>query len=871
MKKNELYNDGLQPIISGLGTVRSKMIEMGANNIVSSFKIYIQELKELLIALKDVGLDINRKLKDPLYKIFDDIKNMNVEGKLNELIEKIPTLSEMQSSINSTINIFKAIDFQEIFPEIVTNILNLTSLAEVLLKNDKISNLANQLPKVKDYLNNYLNSFQSLEEMASKLADFNCPNCIGVLNSTLYGIISKIDELITQFQSINTIFPSTSEINSKLSNFKSKFKELKYGNKLNSVAADLCSEINKFLNNNELIEKMKEQAESINAFFSDLNTTQLIKEFNDYIDGLKKLYNSTKYFNKALAEKLKESLYPVIELVKSRGGQPILDKLSELPNLPQKLLDIIKQLQSGEFQMDKITGIFDKINSELDVSVLMKPLLELLTKLKTILENSLSNGLVENVKEKVDNLQKMLDSNKYIKALNEYISSLNSYLNPLVLQNKEKLEKKIYPIVECIKTINTTALKEQLMNLYTNFASGNWREIDNILSITDKIEKIKELFKNETLKKVIAEKGTEKVMKMFSDLKEKITAVTGDFSKKIHVKLEKIRDIIGGEGVIDALEEHINAIKSLAFDFKDEENFENYKESLGNLVRALNNVPCEELISSIFSALLEIKDEVFGELMNILKIKTSLEKLLNSKGLISDSFNKLLEELEPEIKKLKSNEKLAPIIKNLEELREEIKQKLNASHITETIEQYIDGLKNLKDKLTVENIKKKIERGLYTCDTEFIWKLGKISEIETIVNNIIDDFEKSKIKNIIDNLQKEATEEIKALIDNMKPKIEKRKEKIQEKLKEYLNDPRFEPLVTNLKKFSDALEELKASFGKIKEMEKFKIFKEKIDKLKKVIKEIEQSMKIIQIKEIIYNLKNKIKNLDFKGKLNELN
>ena len=361
------------------------------------------------------------------------------------------------------------------------------------------------------------------------------------------------------------------------------------------------------------------------------------------------------------------------------------------------------------------------------------------------------------------------------------------------------------------------------------------------------------------------------LLEEMSKLEEKISNITGDFGEEIKDSLKKIRDIIEGTGVIDALEEHINAIKSLAFDFKDEENFENYKESLGNLVRALNNVPCEELISSIFSALLEIKDEVFGELMNILKIKTSLEKLLNSKGLISDSFNKLLEELEPEIKKLKINEKLAPINKNLEELREEIKQKLNASHITETIEQYIDGLKNLKDKMTVENIKKKIERGLYTCDTEFIWKLGKISEIETIVNNIIDDFEKSKIKNIIDNLQKEATEEIKALIDNMKPKIEKRKEKIQEKLKEYLNDPRFEPLVTNLKKFSDALEELKASFGKIKEMEKFKIFKEKIDKLKKVIKEIEQSMKIIQIKEIIYNLKNKIKNLDFKGKLNELN
>ena len=66
------------------------------------------------------------------------------------------------------------------------------------------------------------------------------------------------------------------------------------------------------------------------------------------------------------------------------------------------------------------------------------------------------------------------------------------------------------------------------------------------------------------------------------------------------------------------------------------------------------------------------------------------------------------------------------------------------------------------------------------------------------------------------------------------------------------------------------MEELKASFGKIKEIEKFKIFREKIDNAKKVIEKIGQSMKTFQIKEIIYNLKNKIQNLDFKAKLNKL-
>jgi ElaB/YqjD/DUF883 family membrane-anchored ribosome-binding protein len=370
-KIKEISHDGIQQIKSGLQKIRNEMIEMGANDIVTSFKIYIQELRELLISLKDVSLEINRELEDPLYKIFDDIKNMNVKGKLNELIEKIPSLSEMQSIINDTINSFKEFDCQELLPYLVNKSSNFIASVETFLQNRGICDLIDQLSNLTNIARDYLDSLQSLK----KVIPFNISIFVDIdeLNSTLYGIFPTIDKLITQFKSINTIFPSTIELNSILSDFKSKFEELnsninisEYTGKLKIITDDLYAKINKFLDNNEKIEKIKEKAELIEAFLSDLNTTQLNKEFNDYIDSLKKLYISINDFNNALLEKLigkklMESIYPNIELVKKMDGQGILSKLSKLPNMPQNLLDAIKQLQSGEFQMDKITDIFDKI------------------------------------------------------------------------------------------------------------------------------------------------------------------------------------------------------------------------------------------------------------------------------------------------------------------------------------------------------------------------------------------------------------------------------------------------------------------------------------------------------------------------------
>ena len=113
--------------------------------------------------------------------------------------------------------------------------------------------------------------------------------------------------------------------------------------------------IKKFLNDNKEIQKMIAKAEEIKAIFGDLDTSNLEKEFNNYINSLKNLYISIKGFTFSMVQKNKEIIISYYWKNKNAGGQPILDKLAQLPYLPKNIIEQIKQLYVVQSQMKKIT------------------------------------------------------------------------------------------------------------------------------------------------------------------------------------------------------------------------------------------------------------------------------------------------------------------------------------------------------------------------------------------------------------------------------------------------------------------------------------------------------------------------------------
>ena len=671
------------------------------------------------------------------------------------------------------------------------------------------------------------------------------------------------------------VFPNTKDINSIISDLLNKFNGLnsseivdKYGNELKDELKQLKDKIKTFMENNDEIKKMKAKAEEIKATFGEVDTSELEEDFKKYIESLKNLSNSIKEFNDPINKKLKELFYPIVDQIKKAGGQPILDILAQLPNLPKNITEQIKQMQEGESIMKKITDLLDDIDSQI---------YEKLTKLFNDLKEKLESVLNGTLEEQLEDFKQKMNSSELINALKEHFSSLKELLGPLKeleLGDNNKIEKAVNDIIDKIKNLNIEDIKANLKK--------GVDKMENIFNIEDNIAKIKETFENKDIKEVLKEQKDE-ILKKFSELKKKIEAEDGSFIKAVENKLKLIESVLDEAGVITAFNEHIDALKNLTFDLEDKENFEKYKESFEGIKNALNKVNSEELIAALNSTLFEIKDDFIEQINTLPKLQKIIEnleelipseKIKNAPEFIVNSFNNIFEKIKPELDKLKKNEKLAPIFKNLEEIKNKIEEELKKAGISEKIDEYVEQLKQLKEKLNVENIKEIILNELSTCDNQFIEKLDNFGEIESMINKISDDFEKSEIKNVIIGLHNDsqkAKEEIEAELEKIKSKIVEIKVKIEEKIKPYQNDPRFEPLVKIIGRFSEALDKLKEQLEKLKENEQYKALKGKIDNIKKEIVKIEENIKDIELKDIYYKLKDKIKDLDINGKLTKLN
>lgn len=869
-KINQIKTEGLLDTIkSDIQTARNNLNKEGENNLPSLFKIYFDNLKKLLTSLKEVSSNINSELEESFNGIYEDIEKVDVNAKLSELIDKIPSLSEIQTSIDVIQDSVKNYNYTEQIFGLLNKLKN--KLAEIypsignysLPEGADIINIIGKIKNIPNLTDSFIETLDDLKDTLAKanISDMPDVSAIEELNSTIYAIKPLIDKLDDLIKELPKAFQGSLDFKNIISRLKTKFEGLnsteiisKYGTELKGDLEKLGASIQKFTDDHEEIKYMKDKANEIKAIFEGADTSKLEDDFKNYIDSLKALYNSLKEFSAPLDKKLKELSYPIVQQIQKAGGQPILDALANLENLPKNMKEQIGQMQGSQSIMKTITDLFDDIDSHIDVEKLTTLFNELKTKLESI-----SKDLVKKLEE--------FQSNEFVKALKEHFSALKALLGPLkklALADNDKMETAVDEVLKKIKGLKKEAIEAKLKMMYENGVD----KMENILDIEAQISKIKETFENKDIKEVLKEQKDE-VLKKFGELKGKIEAEDGGFIKVVKNQVKLCRSILDEAGVIAAFNNHIDALKNLALDMEDKQNFENYKASIEGIKKALANVNSQEVIIALNSTLFEFKDtfiEQINTLPKLQKIIENLQELIQSEN--------LYENLKTELDKLKKDEKLAPIFDKLEEIKIKVEVELEKAGISQKVDEYVEQLKQLKEKLAVQNIKEIILNELSTCDNKFIEQMDKVGEIEGVVNKISEDFEKTKIKNIIIGLQKDsqkAAAEIEAGLKKIKPKIIEINAKIQEKIKSYQNDPRFEPLLKIIEPFSEALNKLKEQLEKLDENEQFKALKGKIGSTKEEIVKIEENIKAVQLKDIYYKVKDKIQNFDINAKLAKLN
>ena len=868
---NQIKTAGLLDTIkSDIQTARNNLNKEGGNELRLLFKNYFDNLKTLLTSLKEVSLNINNELQKSFYGIYEDIEKVEVNAKLKELIDKIPSLSEIQTSIGDIQDSVKNYNYTEQIFGLLNKLKS--KLAEIdpsignysLPEGADIINIFGKIKNLPSLIGSFMETLNELKETLAQAGISDIPDMSAVeeLNSTIYAIKPLIDKLDGLIKELPKAFQGSLDFNNIISHLKTKFEGLnsteiisKYGTELKGDLEKLGASIQKFTNDHEEIKYMKDKANEIKAIFEGADTSKLEDDFNKYIESLRDLYNSLKNFCAPLDKKLRELFYPIVEQIQKAGGQPILDALANLKNLPKNMKDQIGQMQDSESIMKTITDLFDDIDSLIDVEKLTK----LFNNLKTTLESISKGELVNQLEE--------FQSNEFVNALKEHFSALKALLGPLkklALADNDKVETAVNEVLKKIKSLMKGDIEANIKTMYQNGVD----KMENIFDIEAQISKIQETFENKDIKEVLKEQKGE-VLKKFAELKKKIEAEDGGFIKVVKNQVELCRSILDEAGVIAAFNNHIDALKNLALDMEDKQNFENYKASIEGIKKALANVNSQEVIIALNSTLFEFKDtfiEQINTLPKLQKIIENLQELIQSEN--------LYEKLKTELDKLKEDEKLAPIFEKLEEIKLKVEAELKKAGISQTVDEYVEQLKQLKEKLAVQNIKEIILNELSTCDNKFIEQMDKVGEIEGVVNKISEDFEKTEIKNIIISLQQDsqkAAAEIKSGLEKIKPKIIEINAKIQVKIKSYQNDPRFEPLLKIIEPFSEALNKLKEQLEKLDENEQFKALKGKIGSTKEEIVKIEENIKAVQLKDIYYKVKDKIQNFDINGKLVKLN
>ena len=870
---NEL-NEKIEKIKTNSNDLKEKIKDLEINKLLSSFEDSFKSLKELFASL----YDINKDLKKPFNIILDDIKSINPSETVNKIIEKIPSLSDIQSKIDNikenieekTNDVIEKVT--ELFEKI--NITRFEPLLKLLSEGDLNKPLNIEVLK-NDTFPKIFEAFQQLNFLNSTRMNFS-----------LYTILPYIEAINNFVIDIQEMFPNVNmgKIPDILSNINEEIQKLDVSgwisnsyDKLSSLLSDLPTQIEDFLKNNEQINEMKNNLKEVKDSFGDIDTTELKESFNSYTKSLKTLFEDLKEFN---SEKLNPKLYNIVERIKKIDLEKILDELKKIPNLPQELLDKVKELKNqGDSKIKKIQEFVDSIDS--DIMENKDKLIQYFLDLKeTIVDDNLMPELeeqYENIKKHIEYSEDLFDK---FKEHFSYLKKTFGALDDLAKEEKEKIENGIYDIIDKLADLSLDDITENIKDMIEMGVEKG----KDILNIEEILDDIKEMFDGEKdIKEIISDKKDEILEKLLK-AKEKLEEKGEEFLDEIGDKFQQVADVFEETGVKDAFEEHIEAIRNLIINYMDMPSIDELKESINNIKDKLNNVKGKELILILNTTLFEFKDDFFEQINTLPKLEKIIDNFFDALNFSPSEFK---EKISNGINdKLKNNKMIAPIIDKFEDIKDIIEDELEEMGIMDELEEYAEKLKDFKEKVK-EAIKEKNTSML----EEILEKLKKNINSEN-VKDMLEDFIESlsscdndflKKLNVVDKV-KESFEDIKESFGNIKEKFEDSKEKeiivdskeyIENKIKDLKNQVETIKDDKRFKKFIEIVDFINLILGKpldkIKETEKIEDFKELFEKTKTNLENLKDKFEAIEVKEILYDLKEKIPNLDIKGKLVEIN
>lgn len=460
-------------------------------------------------------------------------------------------------------------------------------------------------------------------------------------------------------------------------------------------------------------------------------------------------------------------------------------KINEKQNELTKILKIIEEENYNEKKINEILG------EKIDINELIKKINELEINEKQNQEN-IKNLLkkINEIEPELDTIYKKIDEDRIrLKKLNDNITTEKEKI--IRFNEIKNIEDKIKKKQENEKKIDI--IKNELKKINKNKIPLN--EIDNKL----KELKIK-LIEFESSKKILEEYKLENKFLLehkFSDNCENCI-----YNKKIH-------DKINYRSKIDELNEFIMTNDMITYTIKKMEDDKNeilksheLNEKMKQLIKENENINELIIINQKNENINKNNKEIQKNISMLENEYNNDESIYNEKILIFNMLKKNVNEdikIKNEIYKLKNiKQKYDDNIETINVLKEKIKDKKMNIFIKENIEKEIKNYEKNKTLIEAElNHDEKIKKNIYKMEQEKnkYDRILKLFTVDKLLDNKIKNIV-SNIESIVNNILKDLTDfTIKLFVDIDKVSIYKNKD---DELLDAKNLSGYEIFVTNL-------------------------------------------------------------------------
>jgi len=833
-KYEEIKNRNLFELRSSYQNILKEIEQYGAKigdnvkfNIITTGKETEDRYKNLyekLKSLENEAMNRNIDFENQIAKSIESFNNIQMDfdkrtseklDNFNEMFERIGASglnleNKIFATIKDKLTAFKT-DVNDKLKSMEIDVINSRSLFEeeinsfslkIGLMKDEIANIDLNLQNSKDAIDEKSNFIK--EEAFKEIENVNLQitNNVSMLKSYYDNekekVFEKIDESIKSL--LNSSDDKSAEISHKynqtLENIEKELQTIKnsYSDKISAIKNDIYENANKI--EQELLAKQNSVADDLFEKFNavkdeiendNIRTVENIKQsFADKNTEIEESLNliSIKFsnFNQEIENnflKIGDNIKEKITEVDSKldyNISNIIDKSNSIENRYKE--SSLKIIEQNSVKMEEFDREFEdlKVQFEYFRDNIYKDVQSKVDASSEEINSLLSSGLVKinEINEKVKNEAKNLiglyksDVNKIKISIKNIDEKYNEKLSSKYDDLDKSLLAKIREANDIIENI------QEIRNKYELKANESFTKVYDLETLyTSKISEIEEEFKNNSAK--LLEKRNMEIESLsynYNEINDKIENLKSSIDKVVDDKILNARNTID-----ETFESSKNVLKEY-YQKLEEQTVRKINDFKGDIVKIKDTIKgIDEKYSQFIVEKISTADEKFREKFSEIDAgyRNSLENL-NAKVIVYESdFAKKIEEIETVY-----SVKMDQIIND---------KALKVDYIAENFDKLNSDIATVKDNLYKDidgRIAGSIEKANATLDERLSNFDSEIQTLESGAAKEIDIFKSSlfKIKNLIQNVDKNFSQKFNLKLTDLNGKLESKIENIEKEYRE---------------------------------------------------------------------------------------